>query len=72
MRRTIAAFVMCAGVTLCAADFLTEGVDIGRTGWVKDEKMFTVANVASSKLLWTNCIAAGADKEKAPAFHRSS
>ena len=27
--------------------FLTEGVDNGRTGWVKDEKVFTPANVGS-------------------------
>ena len=35
-----------------AARFLTEGVDIGRTGWVRDEKVFSPANVGRSKLLW--------------------
>ena len=29
-----------------------EGVDTARTGWVKDEKMFTLANVGNTKLLW--------------------
>jgi outer membrane protein assembly factor BamB len=50
--RTLAAIVLCAGTSLVAADILTEGVDNGRTGWVKDEKVFTLANVGSSKLLW--------------------
>jgi len=50
--RTLAAIVLCAGTTLMATDFLTEGVDNGRTGWVKDEKIFTPANVGSSTLLW--------------------
>ena len=36
MRRILAALVVCAGTTLCASDILTEGVDNGRTGWVKD------------------------------------
>ena len=35
-----------------ASDFLTEGVDNARTGWVRDEKVFTPANVGSTKLLW--------------------
>src|SRR5688572_13401121 len=35
-----------------ASDFLTEGVDNARTGWVRDEKVFTKANVGSMKLLW--------------------
>src|SRR5687767_14787694 len=29
-----------------------EGVDTERTGWVKDDKFFTLANVASTKLIW--------------------
>ena len=36
---------LAAGVTTIASDFLTEGVDSGRTGWVRDEKIFTTANV---------------------------
>src|SRR5258708_9499208 len=52
MRRVLVAMVLCAGATLCACDFLAEGVDSGRTGWVKDEKVFTMANVGGMKLLW--------------------
>src|SRR5262245_30843703 len=51
-RHLFAAVLLCFSGTLFAADFLTEGVDIGRTGWVKDEKVFTRANVGSTKLLW--------------------
>ncbi len=52
LRRVLATLLLCTGVTVLASDFLTEGVDTGRTGWVKDEKIFTPANVASSTLLW--------------------
>ena len=52
MKRIVLSIVMCAGATLGATDFLTGGVDIGRTGWVKDEKIFTTANVGDTKLLW--------------------
>ena len=52
MKRLVAGLVLCAGATLCATDFLTEGVDKERTGWVKDEKIFTLQNVGSTKLLW--------------------
>jgi hypothetical protein len=41
-----------ASATLYAADYLTEGVDNTRTGWLRDEKVFTTANVGSSRLLW--------------------
>ena len=51
-RPIVAALVLSAGTTLLATDFLTEGVDNARTGWVKDEKIFTLANVGSTKLLW--------------------
>ena len=47
------ALMLSSVVTLRATDFLTEGVDNARTGWVKDEKVFTPANVGSMKLLWT-------------------
>ena len=45
-------FLLFSGVTAGASDFLTEGVDNGRTGWVRDEKVFTRANVGSMKLMW--------------------
>ena len=50
--RVGAVILLLSGVTTGAADFLTEGVDNARTGWVRDEKIFTKANVGSSKLLW--------------------
>lgn len=44
--------LVLSGVTIGAADFLTEGADNARTGWVRGEKIFTKANVGGSKLLW--------------------
>jgi len=35
-----------------ASDYLTEGVDAQRSGWLRDEKVFTTANVGDMKLLW--------------------
>ena len=50
--RWLLAFVLVCGVSVFAEDYLTEGVDNGRTGWLKNEKVFTTANVGSMKLLW--------------------
>ena len=44
--------VIASGAIGAKTDFLAEGVDNGRTGWVRDEKVFTTANVGSTKLLW--------------------
>src|SRR6476620_9879197 len=44
--------VLASWVPLMASDYLTEGNDPGRTGWMKDEKVFTLANVKDMKLLW--------------------
>ena len=52
MRRLLAIMLVCSSGKLWATDCVTEGVDNGRTGWVKDEKIFTTANVGSSKLIW--------------------
>jgi len=52
MRKLFVAAVLFSGATVSAADYLTHGVDPGRTGWMKDEKVFTPANVAGMKLLW--------------------
>jgi outer membrane protein assembly factor BamB len=52
MRRLLITGLLLSGTTLWAADFLTEGVDAGRTGWLKDEKVFTTANVGGMTLLW--------------------
>jgi len=46
------ALLAAAGVTLTASDYLTHGVDPGRTGWMKDEKVFNTTNVPNMKLLW--------------------
>ena len=40
------------GVLAWGVDYLSEGPDNGRTGWVRNEKIFTKANVKNSKLLW--------------------
>jgi outer membrane protein assembly factor BamB len=44
--------LLLSGASLGASDYLTEGGDPGRTGWMKDEKVFTAANVKGMKLLW--------------------
>jgi hypothetical protein len=44
--------VLASCVPLLASDYLTEGNDPGRTGWMKDEKVFTLANVKDMRLLW--------------------
>src|SRR5262245_57707170 len=46
------AVVVLAVVSLSGADYLTEGVDNGRTGWLKDEKIFNTTNVRTMRLLW--------------------
>src|SRR5689334_11495728 len=46
------AVVLVCGLTVSATDFLTEGFDSARTGWVRDEKVFTPANVGTTTLLW--------------------
>ena len=52
-RLFMAAAVLLSGVgAVAATDVLMEGVDTARTGWVRDEKIFTLANVGSTKLLW--------------------
>ncbi len=53
MRRLFVSAVLLLSVaTLSATDILLEGVDAARTGWVRNEKFFTPANVSSTKLLW--------------------
>jgi outer membrane protein assembly factor BamB len=51
MRWVLACVLVCV-VSVAAEDYLTEGVDNGRTGWLKNEKVFTTANVGTMKLLW--------------------
>ena len=57
MKRTLgtlaaAAVVFASAASLAAIDYLTEGVDNARSGWVKDEKIFNTTNVRGMKLLW--------------------
>ena len=53
MRKLVlTAVLVLAGATLMASDYFTEGVDSGRTGWIKDEKILTTSNVKDMKLLW--------------------
>jgi PQQ-like domain len=47
-----AALVFVLVLRLWGAEYLTAGVDPQRTGWVKDEKVFTPRNVSGMKLLW--------------------
>ena len=49
----VLAALFAGAATLSATDVLMEGVDTERTGWVKDDKFFTLANVGSTKLLWS-------------------
>src|ERR1044072_6080201 len=52
LRRCVAVALFASCIPLLASDYLTEGNDPGRTGWMKDEKVFTLANVKDMKLLW--------------------
>ena len=52
LRTTLVATVILSSATLWASDYLTHGVDPGRTGWMKDEKVFNTTNVRNMKLLW--------------------
>jgi len=47
-----AALVLAVVVRIGAADYLTAGVDAQRTGWMKDEKIFSPQNVSGMTLLW--------------------
>jgi outer membrane protein assembly factor BamB len=44
--------LLSGAAAVAATDILLEGVDTARTGWVRDEKIFTLANVAATKLIW--------------------
>ena len=48
----LALVLLCVGATLDGEDYLTEGVDHGRTGWLKNEKVFNTTNVQKMRLLW--------------------
>ena len=48
----VSCLLVLTGVLGWSADYLREGPDVGGTGWVKDEKIFTLDNVKDTKLLW--------------------
>ena len=45
IRKFVVAALVVSGATLLASEYLTEGVDPARTGWLKDEKVFNTTNV---------------------------
>jgi len=44
--------ILCTSFALNAADWLTDGGDVRRTNWQKDEKILTKENVKNLTLLW--------------------
>jgi outer membrane protein assembly factor BamB len=52
IRKLLVAVMVMSGATAWATEYLMEGGDPARTGWMKDEKVFTTANVKDMKLLW--------------------
>src|SRR5919108_5711845 len=44
----MAVAMLAVGAAGLASHFLAEGVDSARTGWVRDEKVFTTGNVSGS------------------------
>src|SRR6188508_1261859 len=56
MRRVVASLLLfgigIVPITARAAQYLTEGWDAARTGWIRDEHVFTRENVKTTKLLW--------------------
>src|ERR1041385_4410034 len=52
MRLTIYCAVLIGCAVGWSAEYLMEGADNGRTGWLKADKSFTVNNVRNMKLLW--------------------
>src|SRR5215467_7604898 len=50
IRSTICALALVSASW--SADWLTDGGNVQRTAWQKDEKIFTTSNVRDTKLLW--------------------
>jgi outer membrane protein assembly factor BamB len=48
----LCAALLLSGTSPWATQYLTEGGDPGRTGWIRSERVFTLENVKTSKLLW--------------------
>ena len=51
LRIACVAVVSLTSVSLYAVDYLTEGVDNARTGWMRNEKIFNTTNVRTMKLI---------------------
>jgi outer membrane protein assembly factor BamB len=51
-RHVLIGALLFSGATLSGTDYLTEGGDPGRTGWLKSERVFTLENVKNTRLLW--------------------
>jgi outer membrane protein assembly factor BamB len=49
---SLAGIILLSSVLGWSADYLADGPDAGRTGWVKNEKIFNTTNVKGMKLLW--------------------
>ena len=47
----LAVLALTCGAAPCV-DYLTEGVDAARTGWLRGEKVFSLSNVGGMHLLW--------------------
>jgi hypothetical protein len=48
----IVCFLPDVGIPAWGADHLRDGPDSANTGWAKDEKIFTTANVKNTTPLW--------------------
>src|SRR5579862_122199 len=44
--------ILLSSTVTWSADYLMEGADSGRTGWLRGDKSFSVDNVRNMKLLW--------------------
>jgi hypothetical protein len=49
--RPITSLLLLTTALARGVDYLSELPDVGRTGWLRDEKVYTKANVKDSKLL---------------------
>ena len=52
MRLMVVWGVLISCAVTWSADYLMEGADTGRTGWLQGDKSFSVDNVRNMKLLW--------------------
>src|SRR5215472_10112782 len=50
--RLVAALALGCCASSWAADWLTDGYDVKRTAWQRDEKILSAASVKNMKLLW--------------------